>query len=119
MTKMSPEDREVLLRGGASGPSLLPVANRLFLAEDPDLRVLARTLADVGSRANWFDVGGFGRSLLLAAAAREAMPLPAMLRDLARRCHNGAPDPYQEFYDLGMSPLLDRLADALERTDRG
>jgi hypothetical protein len=38
----------------------------------------------------------------------------ALLREMARRCHNGAPDPYQEFYDLGMSPLLERLADALD-----
>lgn len=38
-----------------------------------------------------------------------------LLRELARECHNGAPDPFQEFYDEGMSPLLDRMADAIER----
>jgi hypothetical protein len=44
-----------------------------------------------------------------------ADPLAAVaaLRDLARRCHNGAGDPWQEFYDRGYSPMLDHIADRL------
>lgn len=45
--------------------------------------------------------------------AREA----AVLRDFARRCHNGAGDPWQAFYDAGLSPVLDRMADALARAE--
>ena len=33
------------------------------------------------------------------------------LRDAGRLCHNGAPDPYQEWYDRGVGQWLTNLAD--------
>lgn len=37
-----------------------------------------------------------------------------LLRDLSEWCHNGAGAPWQEFYDHGAAPILERMADRLE-----
>ena len=36
------------------------------------------------------------------------------LRDFRDRVYNGAPDPYQAFYNEGLAPLLDAEADRIE-----
>jgi hypothetical protein len=38
-----------------------------------------------------------------------------LLRVLADQCFNGAPGPWQEFYDRGYAPMLTELAEVLER----
>lgn len=40
--------------------------------------------------------------------------LPLMLHALSRRAYNGAEDPWQELYDRGASPLLERVAKAVQ-----
>lgn len=50
----------------------------------------------------------------VVSAMEDESPMVTVLKTLRERTYNGAPDPYQEFYDEGYAPMLERMIERLE-----